>query len=459
MTSLRSQLLLWLLFPLGIFVAVSSWITYRNAVDMATATHDRLLLGSARVIAEQIRYDDGVFLVPVPPSALELFQSSAHDRVFYRITSASGNLLAGSEDLPLPAVKLGQESSYFFSTEFRGEKIRVSAYGQSVITAPDDEMVIVEVAQTLRAHKIFSDRIWEHAVLQHLLILLFVAVLLALGVRSALAPAMRLRDHMQHRKPDSLEPLSRADIPDELVPIVDAVNHYVVRLDKQMAAHSRFIANASHQLRTPITVLATQVDYGLHSDDASGKDVALRAMKVSLQHGIRLVNQLLSLSGAEAASDRRQDAMLDNVDLVLVVQEVFEEFAMFAQDKRIDLGFDCAHGSITAQGGMYHELIANLVDNALRYTPRGGVVTTSLDMDETKIVLMVADNGPGIPAEERQRVFERFYRISSSQADGTGLGLAIVAEIAAVIGAQVVLSAPAGHSGLIVTVAIPVAGH
>ncbi|WP_290972701.1 sensor histidine kinase [Herbaspirillum sp.] len=456
MTSLRSQLLLWLLLPLGIFVAVSSWVTYRNAVDMATATHDRLLLGSARIIAEQIRYDDGIFQVEVPPSALELFQSSAHDHVYYRVTAANGTLLAGSDDLPLPPDKLSPESSIFFTASFRGEKVRISAYGKSVIAAPDDELVIVEVAQTLQAHKIFSDQIWEHAVLQHSLILVFVAVLLGLGVRSALAPAMQLRDHMQHRKPDSLEPLAKLNIPDELVPIVDAVNHYVTRLDEHMAAHSRFIANASHQLRTPLTVLATQVDYGLRSGDLQGKDAALRGMDISLQHGIRLVNQLLLLSSAEAAGDKRGGAGEEEIDLVAVVQQTLEEFAMFAQEKRIDLGFDCAYDSVTVGNGMLHELVSNLVDNALRYTPRGGIVTVSLARNEAAIVLKVADNGPGIPEQERQRVFERFYRLSSGQPDGTGLGLAIVAEIAAAIGAVVALSSSDEQRGLTVTVTIPV---
>ena len=184
LTSLRGQLLLWLLLPLGIFVAVSSWVTYRNAVEMATDTHDRLLLGSARMIAEQIRYDDGVFQVVVPPAALELFESGARDRVYYRVTSSAGQLLAGSVDLPLPGQIPEMDAARFFSATFRGEPVRISAFGKSVISAPDDDLVIVEVAQTLRAHKIFSDRIWEHALLQYLLILVFVAVLLLVGVRT-----------------------------------------------------------------------------------------------------------------------------------------------------------------------------------------------------------------------------------------------------------------------------------
>lgn len=455
LTSLRGQLLLWLLLPLGIFVAVSSWVTYRNAVEMATDTHDRLLLGSARMIAEQIRYDDGVFQVIVPPAALELFESGARDRVYYRVTSSAGQLLAGSVDLPLPGQIPEMDVARFFSATFRGEPVRISAFGKSVISAPDDDLVIVEVAQTLRAHKIFSDRIWEHALLQYLLILVFVAVLLVVGVRSALSSTVALRERIQDRRPDSLEPLARGNVPDELVPMVDAMNHYVARLDAQVAAHDRFVANASHQLRTPLTVLTTQVDYGLRSTAVKDKDAALRAMEASLQHGIRLVNQLLLLSSAQAGIDAGAASRSDTIDLLAVIQQVFEDFAGFALDRQIDLGFESRLDTAPVRNGMLRDLVSNLLDNALRYTPVGGIVTVSLVRQGAQLVLEVADNGPGIAEQERGRVFDRFYRISSSQADGTGLGLAIVAEIVAAIGATISLSAPAEHCGLVVRVAMP----
>ncbi len=448
---------MWLLVPLAVFVAFNSWVAYKNAIEMATVVQDRMLLGAARIIAEQIRYDDDIFEVSVPPSALELFESAAQDHVYYRVTSSNGTLLAGSEDFPLPRAPARMDAAVHFSAQFRQQPVRIVAYTKSVIAAPSETTVIVEVAQTLHAHKILSDGVWEHTIQQQLLIMLLVAGLAWIGMRRGLAPTMRLRDHVQNRQPSSLEPLDATPVPNELVPLVDAINHYVGRLDEHMTAHDRFIANASHQLRTPLAALNTQVDYGLRSETIDGKNAALRAINGGVQHGIRLVNQLLTLSNAGAISTRRlQHAQ--KVDLVRVVQQVFEELAIVAQDRGIDLGFECKEEQIclTDTAGLLDELVSNLVDNALRYTLVGGVVTVSVERHDGAVLLKVEDNGPGIPESERERVFERFYRIDAGKHHGTGLGLAIVREIVAAIGAVITLGSPINHSGLIVWVRFPV---
>ena len=268
-------------------------------------------------------------------------------------------------------------------------------------------------------------------------------------------PILRLRERVQGRRPGALEPLDADPVPHELTPLVHAINDYVRRLDDYVSAHSRFVANASHQLHTPLTLLNTQVNYGLRSTDLAGKDDALRAIHEGVRHGIRVVNQLLTLSTAESAIGhalRRHD-----VDLVDVVKHVLEESAATAQAKNIDLGFELHGGDAVVQAmpAMLHELVANLVDNALRYTPAGGVVTAIVETTETSNVLRIVDSGPGIPFEERDRVFERFYRLRQDRSDGCGLGLPIVREIAMASGAGVSLSdAPVG-SGLVVTVRFP----
>lgn len=452
--SLRGQLLTWLLVPLAVFVAFNGWVTYKSSTEMATVVQDQMLLGSARMIAEQIRFDDGVFQVFVPPAALEMFETGARDHVYYRVTSSGGTLLAGSEDFPLPATPPPVDASLYFSAVFRNQQVRIVAFTKSVITAPDDADIMVEVAQTLHAHKTLSDKIWEHTVQQQLLIMVLVAVLAWIGMRRGLAPTMKLRDYVQNRQPSSLEPLNAVPVPNELAPLVDAINHYVGRLDAHMATHDRFIANASHQLRTPLAALNTQVDYGLRSDSIEGKDAALRAINGGVQHGIRLVNQLLTLSTAGAADGLSRQRHCHQIDLIRVVQQVFEELAIVAQDRHIDLGFECTQETvpILSTDSMLAELISNLVDNALRYTPPGGIVTVTLARRQDDIILTVEDNGPGIAEAEREHVFERFYRIDSGRHHGTGLGLAIVREIAIAIGADITLSAPTCHSGLIVTV-------
>lgn len=453
--SLRAQLLGWLLVPLALYAVCSAWFTYGNARETATVIQDRLLLGSARMIAEQVRYDDGAPQVVIPPAALELFQSGASDRVYYRIASATGSLLAGYAELPLPPSPVDVEESVHFDAVFRGEPVRAVAFAQPLFAAPEDGPLLIEVAQTMGSHTALTRQIWEHTVRQQLLILALAVLMVLIGLHRGMLPILRLRERVQRRRPGALVPLDADPVPHELTPLVLAINDYVRRLDDYVSAHSRFVANASHQLHTPLTLLNTQVNYGLRSSDIAAKDDALRAIHEGVRHGIRVVNQLLTLSAVEAAighAQRRHD-----VDLIDVVKRVLEESATTAQAKNIDLGFDLYGGPavVRAMPAMLHELVANLVDNALRYTPAGGVVTAGIETRENVNILRVADNGPGIPVEERERVFERFYRLRQDRSDGCGLGLPIVREIAIASGGTVSLSdAPAG-SGLVVTVTFP----
>jgi two-component system sensor histidine kinase TctE len=286
---------------------------------------------------------------------------------------------------------------------------------------------------------------------QQLVMLAFAILLVWLGLHRGLRPVLQLRDQVLRRKPGALEPLHAESAPQELAPLVSAMNDYVHRLDEHMAAHGRFIAYASHQLRTALTLLNTQVSYALRSEDSTARHDALRAIRDGVQQGIRLVNQLLLLFMAEAGSG--QPPRLTEVNLAEVVQRVLEELAALAQSKNIDLGFE-QHGAATVRGtpSMLHELVANLVDNAIRYTPSGGIVTAALQSDGERVTLRIEDNGPGIPAEQRERVFERFYRLHDAGPGGSGLGLPIVREIASASRAQVTLGEPPGGRGLVVSV-------
>lgn len=455
LSSLRAQLLGWLLVPMALYAICSAWFSYGNATETATVIQDRLLLGSARMIAEQIRYDDGAPRVVIPPAALELFQSSASDRIYYRIASSNGSLLAGYAELPLPPGHVDAEESVHFDAVFRGDPVRAVAFAQPLFSSPEDGPLLIEVAQTLGSHTALTRQIWAHTVRQQLLILALAVLMVLIGLHRGMLPILRLRERVQRRRPGTLEPLDADPVPHELTPLVHAINDYVRRLDDYVSAHGRFVANASHQLHTPLTLLNTQVSYGLGSSDLAGKDDALRAIHEGVRHGIRVVNQLLTLSTAEAAIG--QELRRRDVDLADVVKHVLEESAATAQAKSIDLGFELFGGRavVHAMPAMLHELVANLVDNALRYTPTGGVVTAVVETTEGSNVLRIVDNGPGIPIGERDRVFERFYRLHQDRSDGCGLGLPIVREIAIDSGASVTLSDSPGGSGLTVTVTFP----
>ena len=451
LSSLRVQLLGWLLIPLALLVSINTWVMYRNATDTATVVQDRMLLGAVRIIAEQTYYKNGELHVEVPPAALELFESASEDRVYYRVVSPRGTLLLGYAELASPPAPLRADEAAHFDAAVRGEPVRVAALAQPLIGAPGQDPVLIEVAQTMQAHQALATQIWKQAVRQQLVLLAVAILLVWLGLHRGLRPVLRLRDHVLRRKPGTLEPLHGESVPRELVPLVSAMNGYVRRLDEHMAAHGRFVAYASHQLRTALTVLNTQVTYALSSADVASREEALRAMRDGVRNAIRLVNQLLTLFVAEAA--RQAAGREAQLDLAPVVKQVLEELAAAAHAKSIDLGFE-QRGSALVRGSapMLHELVANLIDNAIRYTPDRGVVTAVLEACEARVTLRIEDNGPGIPIEQRERVFERFYRLhDAAESGGCGLGLPIVREIAAASGARVALSEPRG-GGLAVSV-------
>ena len=448
--SLRLQLLAWLLVPLPALVAINTWLSYRHAAQTATAVQDRMLVGALRIIAEQTYYRAGELHVEVPPAALELFESASDDRVYYRVLSPRGTLLLGYPELASPAAPPRSEEFTHFDATMRGEPVRVAALAHPLIGASDPRPVLIEVAQTLHAKRELAGQIWRQAIQHQIIILALAIALVLLGLRFGLVPLVRLRDAVLERRPGTLEPLDAAAVPQELAPLVQALNEYVRRLDRHVAEHGRFVAYASHQLRTALTVLNTQVTYALSSADAASREDALRAMRDGVRNAIRLVNQLLTLFVAEAA--RQAGEREAQLDLAPVVKQVLEELAAAAHAKSIDLGFE-QRGSALVRGSapMLHELVANLIDNAIRYTPDRGVVTAVLEASEARVTLRVEDNGPGIPIEQRERVFERFYRHDAAASGGCGLGLPIVREIAAASGARVALSEPPG-GGLAVSV-------
>jgi two-component system, OmpR family, sensor histidine kinase TctE len=449
-TSLRRHLLGWLLLPLLPLGALDAWVTYRSSTDTATEIFDRMLLGSARIIGEQVRVEDGVPQTYVPPAALEMFESVYRDRVYYRIADASGRLLLGYPELPVPPRALQPEEVTHFDAVFRDEPLRVVAFAQPIFGAPSHNPVLIEVGETLNGPRQLASAIWIRSVTKHLLLAILLVALLLLGLRRGLGPLLALSEQVRGRTPGSLEPLAAAGVTAELQPLVHSINDYVRRLDERMSAHSRFIANASHQLRTPLTVLGTQVAFGLRESDAVQKDEAFRAIQQGVRHGARVVHQLLAFSAAEGHVGRGFPQI---TDLAATVREALEGLAVFAQNRQIDLGCEIPElAPIAGEATMLRELVSNLVDNALRYTPAGGTVTVTVKSEPKGTTLVIEDDGPGIPIEERDRVFERFYRIHNETSDGCGLGLAIVREVATAMAAKVSLSDPPSGRGLMVTV-------
>lgn len=455
-TSLRLQLLTWLLVPLAGVVAANTWLTYRTAQSTAGTLTDRTLLASARSLAEQLEVHDGRVEVVVAPAALGMFASEHRDHVYYQITAPDGRLVTGSADLPAPSEPIEGHRPRYYDAEFRGLALRLVAIRQPLPMAGDRD-ALVFVGQTVRGRAAMTETLWLGNFQQQTLLVLLAALLSWLGLQRGLLPLLRLRTAVIERRPDELAPFSVESVQHELKPLVASLNEYMARLERGLAARRRFNANAAHQLRTPLAVIRAQAGYALGDSNELERSDALRAIVSTATEMTRLTNQLLTLSKAEADGRLLRG---EHVDLVALAQRVLELLAGSALTRDIDLGFETDHARVIAWGDarMLHELAVNLVDNALRYTQRGGVVTVATSLEEDRAVLRVRDNGPGIPFGERDRVFERFYRVRGRDGEGSGLGLAIVREIVRATGGTISLEDPATGSGLLAVVRLPVTG-
>jgi two-component system sensor histidine kinase TctE len=453
--SLRLALLLWLIVPLAAVVAINVWTTYRSARATADLVTGRMLLASARAIAEQTQVDRGVIEALVPPAALEMFATGNQDRVYYRVQTADGQLLTGYPDLPLPATIASDLDPASTESGYRDEPLQLVAIDHPVIGAGDDNPILVVVGVTLHSHDRLMRHLWLRALGQQSLLLLAAGILALVGLARGLAPLLRLRNAVSRRRPDELAPLSLDSVQTELRPLVGALNHLMERVERQVAAQRRFVANAAHQLRTPLTLLNTQASYALREPEGPARTEALTALQRSAGQLAHLASQLLTLSRAAPGSRRPRH---DRIDLHDLARQALEPLAGLAVERDIDLGLDGDPGiAVRGDETMLREAVVNLVENALRYVPTGGVVTVAVTAEGGTALLRVEDNGPGIPMAERAQVFERFYRILGTEGAGSGLGLAIVKEIVETAGGTVSLRDPATGRGLVAEIRLPAA--
>jgi two-component system sensor histidine kinase TctE len=450
--SLRRQLLAWVLLPLLGAIAVDAWLTYRSAVATAQEVQDRLLLGSARMIAEQISFEDGAFQHQIPPAALELFQSELPDRIFYRVTTGAGQLLSGHSDLPLPPPELARDSPVFFPAVMHEQPVRVVAFFQPVIGNPSLLPAVVEVAQTTNARRQMTAKLWLNAVAQQLVILVLAAVFILYGLQRGLRPLIRLRDDVRARKEGSLQKLRLGNVPAEIQPLVNSFNDYIERIETYTQERGVFTQNAAHQLRTALTVLSTQISDAAGAQEPSGRAAALAVARKTMQQTTRLVNQYLTLSAAEVHV--APAARLSTQEVCDIVRKVLEELSFEAHNKDLDLGFERSgeDTAVSVNALALRDIATNLIDNAVRYTQPRGVVTVTVQSSPRQLSLTVEDNGPGVPKAALGQLFQRFYRADDTHTSGSGLGLAIVKELALHYGGQAAARPAHGGHGLVVEV-------
>lgn len=446
--SLRQRLLWWLLLPLAAFTAVSGLMSYNAARQTADLVQNGALLASARTIGEDIDWDDGVVNATIPPAALEIFESPEQDHVYYKVMSGNHRLLAGSPDLALPPMRSVQPE--FYETTLNGQSIRAVAYERQLYDAGKTMRITVIVGKTQASRSAMVWALWHPQLLRQAIMLVLAALFVWLGLTFELRPLMKLKDDVANREPMQLMPIRAERLHAELRPIVDAINQCIARLNRHAATQRQFIADAAHQLRTPLSVLDMQIQVARRCETPDAKLAAtLECMQRSSRRMADLTAKLLLLAQAESASSH---SYRDKVDVANIMSDMLADMLVIAQRRDIHLSADlAANAHVAGNASLLSALMTNLVDNALRYTQCGGDVAASCRREGDDVVMRVADNGPGIPAEARSRMFQRFFR-GETDAEGTGLGMAIVREIAHSHGGTVQLDPGAGGVGLIATV-------
>ncbi len=451
---LRNLLLRWLLVPLAVLWAVGFGIQYARSIDQANQAYDRTLLGSALTMAERVSVRDGRLSADVPYAALEMLGTEAHDRIFYRISAtAEPRMSTGYADLPKPPVLPANETPVFYDARYLDEAVRLVAVLKPMYESPVGSL-LVQVAETTAGRAALSRRILVDSALTQLALIGAVALLIVFAVRRGLEPLRRIRDEVELRSETDLTPIDDRAVPLEVVPLVEAINAHTERQRRLNEAQQQFIADASHQLKTPLTVLRMQASLALAQRDPNLMRRIVEDIHESTDATSRMIQQLLALARSEhdlAAPD-------EPVDVVEIARTATFDLLPQALKKSIDIGFEAENRApLACNPLLLRELVSNLVDNAVRYAPVGGHVTVSVRHEASSgdVHIVVEDDGPGIPPQDRAKVFARFYRVNGSPGDGTGLGLAIVKQIAERHGGTVVVDDGADGVGTRITVRLP----
>ena len=450
MRSLRAQLAFWILMPLLVVWAFNAWLSYQTAVEAANRAHDRTLLGSVLAIAERISVVDGEVVVDLPYSSLEMLESNLQSRVYYRV-SLGGHHLTGYEDLRRPLAKLELGKPLFYDSEYLGEPVRVAAMTKRLYDDSVKQPVLIQVAETGELRDSMSWKLVSDSAVKELLLIVLAGALMWGALNRGLRPLYKLRNEISRRPRTDLSVMDDGLVPTELKPLIHAINEHTAHVARMTSAQKQFVADAAHQLKTPLSILRAQADFASKQDDLASVNEVLEDMRVGTGRVSRLVDQLLSLSRAEAAAPA-----LVEIDLDDFARATTFEWLPLALAKSIDLGYE-GEGAARIKGSdlLLHELVANLLDNAIRFTPPRGRVTVRVSRRGECVLLAVEDNGPGIPAEERSRIFDRFYQIGGRDSQGCGLGLAITREIAALHGAIVSVRAADHGTGALFEVEFP----
>ncbi len=452
--SLRGLLLGSLLAPLLALLAVATAVSFYSARMAATHSFDRALLDPMQALSQRIAIVNGRPVLRMSSDSVRSLFTHVYDTAWFRITDDGGHRLAGDLDLPLPP-RLGKKP-VFYDAVYEGHAVRVGAMR---IALDNEEQpgdagphVVMQIAETLLRRDRNLYELMALMITPALVIALAAVVLVSHGVSRGLQPLEVLQREIAARSHRDMRPVPEETVPVEVRPVIASLNALLAELAAVIEGQQRFLANAAHQLRTPLAGLQTQVELLLREPIADDSRRALDTLLDATRRAAHLANQLLALARAEPGAQYLVEQK--PLDLASLIEAGMSGWLARARVRNIDLGFELEPARIRGDALLLGELIANLVDNALRYTPEGGEITVR-SRGGAEPSLEVEDNGIGIPESQREKVFERFYRIDGSPGNGCGLGLSIVAEIVRQHHARLRVATPASGRGTSMSVHFP----
>lgn len=454
-STLRRQLIVWLAAPLLTLWMISTWIDYDISKRFINLAYDRALLEVALDIGRNVKVVENQIYIDLPEVALQMLQTRESGRLYYLVTGPQREYITGNEPgLPEPP-EMGTDRVLYYDDDLRGRPIRAVVLRQPVLPGSGMGTVLIQVAERITVRSDSARQIILRMVAPQGILILAAALAVWYGVGRGLAPLVNLRRELERRSHRDLSPLPEQQAPGEVQPLITAMNDLLGRLSAALAAQQRFIADAAHQLRTPLAGIKTQTELAMRQSDQGEARATLRHLRTATEQTTRLVNQLLALARAEPGA--KLEHATESMDVAGLAREAATDWVPRALDRGIDLGFEGPEHPVRVEGNVFllREMLNNVLDNALRYTQRGGHVTVRIAEDAASVVLSVEDDGPGIPENERERVFERFYRVLGSGTEGCGLGLAIVREIALSHRGDVALSSGTGGHGTTVQITLP----
>lgn len=457
LSSLRRTLLS-MLIPVALLTSgVSLFVSSMALKDQVNAAFDRALAGALKSMSANVRTISGGLAMEQSYYMMEFMEYTISSQVYFRVATEDGLSEIGFTGMPLPPVGLVSNQPVFYNAQYLGEPLRIAAVAlesDGRLETYQDSRVLIQAGENISERDAFIHKVIIQNLIQDIAVLSLFILLILAGTLLALRPLRKLSSEVRHRSPDNLEPISDASLPREVRPLVQTINLHMDRYARKSREQQQFLDDASHQLKTPLAVLLTQVDFALTLAKTDEMKEVLEAIQLRLNNTAQMTHQMVALSRVRDAADQlRTRASLGTVDLCQQAGQVVDELWSLARSRRQDLGLDVPAQPVRVAGEAWllQQALSNMVSNAIKYCPKGARITVSVRSEGDVCSIQVEDDGPGMSTDDMAKAGHRFRRGEAGKAlQGSGLGLAIVQAIAQIHGARMSLQPGPGQRGLIV---------